>query len=112
MGVLLFVVMITPAEAEAAIRARAAALRTEIRPLHRLNHAILHEPIVTARDQPPFDRVTMDGFAFDSKIAAQARREFAVAGTQAAGAGPLQLTSAADCIEVMTGVMLPKGCDC
>ncbi|HEU4653272.1 MAG TPA: molybdopterin molybdotransferase MoeA [Steroidobacteraceae bacterium] len=112
MGVLLFVVMITPAEAEAAIRARAAALRTEIRPLHRLNQAILHEPIVAARDQPPFDRVTMDGFAFDSKIADQGRRQFAIAGTQAAGAAPLQLTSPADCIEVMTGAMLPKGCDC
>jgi molybdopterin molybdotransferase len=105
-----FVAMISPAEAEAAILNRAVALPIERRPLTTLHHAILREPIVAGREQPPFDRVTMDGVALGSR--AGARREFRVIGTQAAGAPPLQLVSADDCIEVMTGAMLPIGCDC
>lgn len=104
-----FVVMITPADAEAAIRTNAAPLATELRQLTALHGAVLREPVAANRDQPPFDRVTMDGVAMNSKAA---RREFRVAGTQAAGAAPLELRSPEDCLEVMTGAMLPRGCDC
>jgi molybdopterin molybdotransferase len=70
---------------------------------------VLHAPLVTQRDQPPFDRATMDGIAFASRAG---RREFRIAGTQAAGAAALQLPDDAACFEVMTGAMLPQGCDC
>jgi molybdopterin molybdotransferase len=51
----------------------------------------------------------MDGIAVASSSGLQS---FRIAGTQAAGAAPLTLVDPADCIEAMTGAMLPLGCDC
>jgi molybdopterin molybdotransferase len=104
--------MTTPQEAEAAIRAHAVRLEPESRPLSALLGAVLHAPVLATRDQPPFDRVTMDGIAFASSAWAAGRRQFRIAGTQAAGSSPLQLPDEAACFEVMTGAMLPEGCDC
>ncbi|HVH84004.1 MAG TPA: molybdopterin molybdotransferase MoeA, partial [Steroidobacteraceae bacterium] len=63
-------------------------------------------------DQPPFDRVAMDGIALDRGAVAAGRRAFRVQATQAAGDPPLTLAAASACIEVMTGAVLPAGCDC
>jgi molybdopterin molybdotransferase len=104
--------MISPAEAEARIRAHAAPLPATIRPLTELVGATLRERVVAAFDQPPFDRVTMDGIAFAFAAYEQGRRTFRIAGAQAAGAPPLSLPTAGDCLEVMTGAMVPAGCDC
>lgn len=104
--------MITPAQAEQAIRSHATLLPTEHRPLATLANAVLREAVVSQRDQPPYDRVTMDGIAFASAAASRGQRTFRVAGTQAAGAPPLELPSEEACFEVMTGAMLPRGCDC
>jgi molybdopterin molybdotransferase len=104
--------LISPAEAEAQIRAHAALLPATSSPLTRLVGATLREDVVAAFDQPPFDRVTMDGIAFAFAAYQQGRRTFRIAGTQAAGAAPLSLDSGEHCIEVMTGAMLPAGCDC
>ena len=81
-------------------------------PLERLVGAVLRERVVATRDQPPFDRVTMDGIAFASDAFLNGRREFRIAGTQAAGAPQTTLPDPQACIEVMTGAMLPSGCDC
>jgi molybdopterin molybdotransferase len=104
--------MISPAEAEAAIRSHAAALPAIEERLERLVGTVLRAPIVAARDQPPFDRVTMDGIAFRYDAYERGRRDFRIAGTQAAGAEQRTLADADTCIEVMTGAMLPQGCDC
>lgn len=104
--------MTTPAEAEAAIRARVAPLPAETSTLNALPGSILREPIVASRDQPPFDRVTMDGIAIASAAFAEGRREFRVAGIQAAGAPRLVLASPDACFEAMTGAVLPQGTDC
>jgi molybdopterin molybdotransferase len=104
--------MTSPVEAEQAIRAHAPRLPSVTLPLTQLAGAILREPIVCSRDQPPFDRVTMDGIAFAYSSYAAGRREFRIAGTQAAGAAPLALTDSQTCIEVMTGAPVPAGCDC
>lgn len=101
--------MISPAAAEAAIRARVPALAAESTPLAALSGTVLREQIVASRDQPPFDRVTMDGIAFASH---SGHREFRIAGTQAAGARQMVLANADACFEVMTGAVLPTGCDC
>jgi molybdopterin molybdotransferase len=53
----------------------------------------------------------MDGVALAASAAADGLRRFRLQGTQAAGDAPLTLTSPAHCIEVMTGAMLPAGCD-
>lgn len=101
--------MISPAEAEALIRERVSRLEPEARSLGLLNGAILREPIAATRDQPPFDRVTMDGIAFASS---SGRRAFRIAGTQAAGARQMILANDDACFEVMTGAVVPHGCDC
>ena len=54
----------------------------------------------------------MDGIAFSSQAWRAGQRRFRVAGTQAAGQPALQLPAATDCLEAMTGAVLPTGCDC
>lgn len=104
--------LISPSEAEALIRTHAAVLPATSLPLTELVGKILRESVVAGRDQPPFDRVTMDGIAFSFAAYERGQRAFRIGGTQAAGAPPLSLSSAEHCIEVMTGAMLPAGCDC
>jgi len=72
---------------------------------------VLRENIYAERDHPPFDRVTMDGVALSSFAAASGLRRFKVQATQAAGEPPYTLDSNENCIEVMTGAVLPGGCD-
>jgi molybdopterin molybdotransferase len=104
--------LISPAEAEAQIRASATLLPPTSLPLTQLIGTTLRERVVAALDQPPFDRVTMDGIGFAFAAYQQGRRTFRIAGTQAAGAPPLTLANGEHCLEVMTGAMLPAGCDC
>jgi molybdopterin molybdotransferase len=104
--------MIDPAAAEAAIHEHAPVLPSEARPLDALIGAVLREPIRATRDQPPFDRVTMDGIAFAYAAYAEGRRRFRIAGTQPAGAPPATLHDPETCYEVMTGAIAPHGCDC
>jgi molybdopterin molybdotransferase len=102
----------TPAEAEALVRGRVPALPIESRPLASLPGAVLAQSVRAERDQPPFDRVTMDGIAIASQAWRDGRREFRIAGTQAAGTPPLELRDLGACFEAMTGAVLPRGCDC
>jgi molybdopterin molybdotransferase len=104
--------LISPAEAEAAIRQHATRLPAVRMPLAELAGTVLRESITATRDQPPFDRVTMDGIAFAFESWQNGRSSFRIAGTQAAGAAPLTLGDPNECIEVMTGAMLPIGCNC
>ena len=73
---------------------------------------MLREDVFPERDNPPFDRVCMDGIAIDSAALARGRRSFTLQGTQAAGAPPLQLSSPEGAVEVMTGAVVPAGTDC
>jgi molybdopterin molybdotransferase len=73
--------------------------------------AVLRESVTAERDQPPFDRVTMDGIAIASRALATGRRAFRIAGTQGAGAAALAVADPDHCIEVMTGSVLPQGTD-
>lgn len=75
-----------------------------------LSHAVgrvLRQAVRAERDQPPYDRVMMDGIA----LRLGAERGFTVAGQQRAGAPPLALPEGAACLEVMTGAVLPQGAD-
>lgn len=103
--------MISVAEAEAAIQAYAPRLVAKFHSLSALAGLVLQEPIKMERDQPPFDRIAMDGIALDHSTTLAGRREFKIAGVQAAGAAPLRLESVEHCIEAMTGAQLPAGCD-
>ena len=102
----------TPAEAESLIRTRVRPLPVESRPLASLPGAVLAQTVRSERDQPPFDRVTMDGIALSSQAWRAGQRRFRIAGTQAAGMPPLRLEDPATCLEAMTGAVLPEGSDC
>ncbi len=80
-------------------------------PLHRAVGRVLKEELVADRDFPPFDRISMDGIAIAFEKYAAGRRVFAVEGVQAAGSPQLSLQSKNNCLEVMTGAMLPLGAD-
>jgi molybdopterin molybdotransferase len=103
--------MLDPQAAENLIGAHLACLPIESLPVGQCAGAVLRENIYAERDQPPFDRVAMDGIALDSSAAALGRRRFKVQGIQAAGDVPITLASNELCIEVMTGAVLPGGCD-
>ena len=72
---------------------------------------ILAEDIVADRDFPPFDRVTMDGIAINFSSFQKGQRSFFIENIQAAGQPPLILTDKSHCIEIMTGAVMPSGCD-
>jgi molybdopterin molybdotransferase len=103
--------VLTPAEADQLIGQHLQCLPIESLPLAQCAGAVLRENIYAERDQPPYDRVAMDGVALDSQAVTAGERSFRIQATQAAGDAPLTLDAAADCIEVMTGAVLPVGCD-
>ncbi len=80
-------------------------------PLDDAGGEVLRQVITAERDQPPFDRVTMDGIAIRHGAWAAGRRTFQVLGTQAAGSPPLPLTADGGCVAIMTGAALPPGAD-
>ena len=98
------------AEAEALILERIKPLPTGERPLGETAGAVLREDIEAERDQPPFDRVTMDGVAIKYADWGGGLRRYRVVGTQGAGVPPLQIREG-ECVEIMTGAMLPDGAD-
>ncbi len=82
---------------------------TETVPLHRATGRILRQDITADRDQPPFDRVAMDGIALDFTAYAGGRRAFPVSHLAPAGTAPRAVRDAEHCVEVMTGAPLPPG---
>ena len=69
---------------------------------------ILKKTIVADRDFPPFNRVSMDGIAIDFQSFKNGQRSFKIEGIQAAGSEQITLNNSANCIEVMTGAVLPN----
>jgi molybdopterin molybdotransferase len=104
--------MLTVAEACEAISAALPEFATETVELSRAAGRVLRQSVVAERDQPPFDRVTMDGIALAFDVYARGQRSFRIEGTQQAGEAVTTLSDAAHCIEIMTGAVLPRGTDC
>jgi len=69
---------------------------------------VLREPVLADRDFPPYDRVTMDGIAIDYETYAKGQSVFGVEDMQAAGMPRMLLSNTANCMEVMTGAILPE----
>jgi molybdopterin molybdotransferase len=104
--------VITPAEADLLVRANLPTFLREDCPLAQAHGRVLRADLTADRDLPPYDRVTMDGYALRADAVARGVTAFTVQGTQAAGMRPLALEPAADaCVEVMTGAVLPAGAD-
>ncbi len=95
-----------------AIEERMAPLPIESRPLALSIGRTLRKDIYAERDNPPFDRVCMDGMAIHSAAGDGKARRFAIEATQRAGTPALALSRGENAIEVMTGAVLPRGTDC
>lgn len=80
-------------------------------PFSKALDKVLKEEIVADRDFPPFNRVSMDGIAFNSEVFNKGARNFYVENIQAAGSEQLTLKNSENCIEVMTGAILPENTD-
>ena len=72
---------------------------------------VLAEDLFADRDFPPFDRVTMDGIAIDYQSFLNGNRKFSIQETQAAGEIQTTLQTIENCIEIMTGGVLPFNSD-
>jgi molybdopterin molybdotransferase len=103
--------VLEPAQADELIEQQLQCLPIESLPLAQCAGAVLRENVYAERDQPPFDRVSMDGIAVDSGAVRGGTRKLKIQATQAAGDPPLTLTDQGACIEVMTGAVVPSGCD-
>lgn len=103
--------MITVPEAERTILESIEKCSAARVPLADAQGHILRQPIDADRDLPPFDRVTMDGIAVAANTS-RSVRTYRIEAMQPAGAEPLALVQpGGGCIQVMTGAVLPKGCD-
>jgi molybdopterin molybdotransferase len=104
--------MITPAEADQRIAAALPAYPVETVALSEARGHILRADVLADRDLPPYDRVTMDGIAIAYAAWQSGTRQFRIEATAVAGApAPALAQPEQDCLQVMTGAMLPQGAD-
>ncbi len=99
------------AEAAALILAHMPDWGTECVSLDSAHGEILRQTLSAERDQPPFDRVTMDGIAIRHAAIAAGIRRFKVIGTQGAGGDQISIPDEHSCVAIMTGATLPPGVD-
>jgi molybdopterin molybdotransferase len=103
--------MITVEEAEKIILEQATGYGVEIVPFEQALGRVLAEDIKSDRDFPPYNRVTMDGVAINFEAIENGISTFRIKVTQAAGDEPVDIEDPAECIEIMTGAMLPASTD-
>ena len=73
---------------------------------------IVAEDIVSPLSVPPHDNSAMDGYAFDSACLASASDvRLRCVGTALAGPVWKGLVNADECVKIMTGAVMPAGCD-
>ncbi len=103
--------VLTTSEALEAVLATTPVFASETVPAATATGRVLRQSMIAERDQPPFDRVMMDGIAFAESDYEKGQRNFPIQAIQAAGDEALIL-NAAHSIEIMTGASLPKNADC
>ena len=95
--------MLTTAEATEAIAAAMPAFGTAEIELSRATGRILHQSVSAERDQPPFDRVTMDGIAIRYASFEAGNRQYKIQGRQHAGEPRQSLTDNNACGDIIEG---------
>ncbi len=73
---------------------------------------ILKENLRADRDSPAADKSIVDGIAIAFSAYKKNITVFKIQAVQPAGKKALKLNSEMECIEIMTGALLPVGCDC
>ena len=100
------------ADVDRILSARAVTLPAEPCPLPAAVGRVLREPVVADRDLPPHDRVTMDGIAVAAAALERGGEALQVEAEARAGAPRTALRDPArGAVRVMTGAVLPAGCD-
>jgi molybdopterin molybdotransferase len=72
---------------------------------------VLAQDIISGIDVPAHDNSAMDGYAFSSAELSDAPRELRVAGTAFAGRAWEGSIGRGECVQIMTGAVMPAGCD-
>ena len=82
----------------------------EVVSLENAMNRVVREDWFCDRDLPPYDRVTMDGIAinYDGSVN---RSELRIENVVAAGKPKYSLLNPENCVEIMTGAILPEGAD-
>ncbi len=104
--------MITVEEADTLISQNIKKCPSVRIPLQDAYGMVLREDLIADRDLPPFNRVMMDGIGINFSTWESGKKVFLIEGIQRAGIPALNLQDPKACLEVMTGAVLPKGCDC
>ncbi|MDT8446988.1 MAG: molybdopterin molybdotransferase MoeA [bacterium] len=102
--------MFSVSEAQAAVLASARPFGPENRPIQKALGLTLAQTLAADRPLPPFNRVTMDGYALQAADLLEPG-ELHLIGQLAAGVRPEQAVEPGTCIQVMTGAPLPEGAD-
>jgi molybdopterin molybdotransferase len=100
--------MISFEEAYRIVMKSVFAMRTEIIPFYDTVGRILDEDIVSDIDMPPFNRSAMDGYACHLS---DLKTELDIVEVIAAGREPLHKVGKNQCSKIMTGAIVPEGCD-
>lgn len=103
--------MISVKEAQNIILNQQLSAKSETVDIEQSVGFVLAEDIVADRAMPPFNRVAMDGIAINFLDYESGIRKWRVAQTQYAGEEASSIESPGECVEVMTGAVLPMGCD-
>ncbi|MEM8524377.1 MAG: molybdopterin molybdotransferase MoeA [Bacteroidota bacterium] len=103
--------MITVEEATQIVLASTKDFGTTMVALHDAIGQILREDLTADRDFPPYNRVKMDGVAIAYEAFEQGKRSFPIQEVAAAGSPQKKLSVLTNCLEVMTGAILPEGTD-
>ncbi len=111
--------MVTEIELEEAVRLMTAdlvPLGTELLPVPAALGRTLAEDVTAPIDQPPFDRSPLDGYALRAADTTGASKDFPVrlevVDTVYAGDVAAVSVRPGQAVKIMTGAMLPPGCDC
>ncbi|MFN3488575.1 MAG: molybdopterin molybdotransferase MoeA [Emticicia sp.] len=103
--------MITVEQAEQIILENIIKVPTEKVSIDAALGRVLAEDFCADRDFPPFNRVTMDGIAIRYEQLSKGQATFSIEATAAAGSPEKTLQNPENCIEIMTGAMIPLGTD-
>ena len=104
--------MISPSEAHRLILHHARLFPIEVVPLQKAVGRVLRENIINDRDQPPFNKCLIDGIAISYDSWQKGQRTFHVEAVIHPGIAPKGLKNHSHCVHIMTGAVIPKGCDC
>lgn len=99
--------MIHHEEAQQIILAQAKPFATESIALSNALGRTLVETIVADRDYPPFNRATMDGFAFRHEDFEKGIRQYIIIDTIFAGSTTNKALQKGECYKIMTGAAVP-----